>query len=55
MGKIANRFLGGDDRLNLVLSDGEVWVIIIGPKLTNISQPPANGKYLLLGQSIGDA
>ena len=51
--EIANRFLGGDDRLNLVLSDGEVWVNNnLGAKFDYIFADTWHGKYLLLEEVL---
>lgn len=51
--EIANRFLGGDDRLNLVLSDGEVWVNNnLGAKFDYIFADTRHGKYLLLEEVL---
>ena len=51
--EIANRFLGGDDRLNLVLSDVEVWVNNnLGAKFDYIFADTWHGKYLLLEEVL---
>lgn len=50
---IAQKYLGQDDRLKLVLSDGEIWVKNnLGQKFDYIFADTWHGKYLLLDEVI---
>lgn len=50
---IAQKYLGHDDRLQLVLSDGEVWVKNnLGQKFDYIFADTWHGKYLLLDEVL---
>ncbi|WP_162340842.1 O-methyltransferase [Cyclobacterium salsum] len=51
---IAQQFLGQDERLKLVLSDGEVWVKThLDQKFDYIFADTWHGKYLLLDEVLG--
>ena len=51
--KIAKTFLGQDERLNLVHSDGEEWIKAnLGQKFDYIFADTWHGKYLLLDEVL---